>query len=386
MATVKKCARGSHPRFLGYEFWVPPRRTTVPIVVSATAYATSRERIVRICAAESNDRTLRLALLEEIRSVVDFDAYAWLLTDPETSVGCAPLADVPSLAELPRLIRLKYLSTVNRWTVLDDPPVSTLHARTGGDLTKSTLWRELLSNYDVGDVASAVFRDQFGCWGFLDLWRTGPTARFYEAETAFLAGIAAPVTTALRRAQAGTFLAPTVNDDPRLLGPVVLLLSPVLEILRETPASDQYLRLLVPPEHDRPPIPSTAYNAGAQLLAVEAGIDANDPSARMHLTRGLWVTVRAARIGTSGAPGGQDIAVTIETTSPTERLAVFARAFGLTRRETDLLEHLATGIDTRDLARRTFLSEYTVQDHLKAIFAKTSTRNRRSLLSRALGT
>jgi DNA-binding CsgD family transcriptional regulator len=355
-------------------------------VVSATAYATSRERIVRICAAESNDRTLRLALLEEIRSVVDFDAYAWLLTDPETSVGCAPLADVPSLAELPRLIRLKYLSTVNRWTVLDDPPVSTLHARTGGDLTKSTLWRELLSNYDVGDVASAVFRDQFGCWGFLDLWRTGPTGRFYEAETAFLAGIAAPVTTALRRAQAGTFLAPTVNDDPRPLGPVVLLLSSVLEILRETPASDQYLRLLVPPEHDRPPIPSTAYNAGAQLLAVEAGIDANDPSARMHLTRGLWVTVRAARIGTSGAPGGQDIAVTIETTSPTERLAVFARAFGLTRRETDLLEHLATGIDTRDLARRTFLSEYTVQDHLKAIFAKTSTRNRRSLLSRALGT
>jgi len=27
-----------------------------------------------------------------------------------------------------------------------------------------------------------------------------------------------------------------------------------------------------------------------------------------------------------------------------------------------------------------------VQDHLKSIFAKTSTRNRRTLLSRALGT
>lgn len=28
---------------------------------------------------------------------VGFDAYAWFLTDPETGVGAAPLADVPSL-------------------------------------------------------------------------------------------------------------------------------------------------------------------------------------------------------------------------------------------------------------------------------------------------
>lgn len=32
-----------------------------------------------------------------------------------------------------------------------------------------------------------------------------------------------------------------------------------------------------------------------------------------------------------------------------------------------------------------FRSEHIVQDHLKAIFAKTGVRNRRTLLSRALG-
>jgi DNA-binding CsgD family transcriptional regulator len=32
-----------------------------------------------------------------------------------------------------------------------------------------------------------------------------------------------------------------------------------------------------------------------------------------------------------------------------------------------------------------FLSEHTVQDHLKSIFAKTSTHNRRALLSLVLG-
>lgn len=29
----------------------------------------------------------------------------------------------------------------------------------------------MLASYGVNDVASLVFRDQFGCWGFLELWR-----------------------------------------------------------------------------------------------------------------------------------------------------------------------------------------------------------------------
>jgi DNA-binding CsgD family transcriptional regulator len=33
-----------------------------------------------------------------------------------------------------------------------------------------------------------------------------------------------------------------------------------------------------------------------------------------------------------------------------------------------------------------FVSEHTVQDHLKSIFGKTSVHNRRTLLARALGT
>jgi DNA-binding NarL/FixJ family response regulator len=78
--------------------------------------------------------------------------------------------------------------------------------------------------------------------------------------------------------------------------------------------------------------------------------------------------------------------VTIEEVSAAGRLDLFARASGLTTRENELLSLLATGSDTRAMARRMKVSEHTVQDHLKSIFAKTGGRDRVTVLSRALGT
>lgn len=336
----------------------------------------ARERITRLCASATDGRALRLSVLDELRRAIGFDAYAWLLTDPETTVGCAPLADVPCLPELPTLIRLKYLTALNRWTTLHAPAL--LHDTTGGDLSRSLLWRDLLRGYDIVDVASVAFADRFGCWGFLDLWRSGTSARFTMADAAFLAGITQAVTTGLRRCQANTFV-DRCATDPRRVGPVVLLLSPGIEVLGETPDTDDYLRVLVPPTEGHAPVPAGAYNVAAQLLAVEAGVDQHPPVARVHLSGGLWVTLRAARIG-------ENIAVTIEETSPAARVTVFTRAFGLSAREAELLGHLVSGADTREVATRMFLSEHTVQDHLKSIFAKTSARSRRALLARVLGT
>ncbi len=327
--------------------------------------------------------TLRQRVLAEIRTVIGFQAYVWLLTDPETSVGAAPLADVPPplLARLPGLIRLKYLTGVNRWTTMDSSS-ALLHQTTGGDLARSLLWRALLRRHSIVDIASVVFRDRFGCWGFLDLWRVGEALPFGSAEASFLAGIAEPITGALRRCQAETFVARR-DPEPHRAGPVVLLLSPELEVLGQTPQTLDYLNVLVPPDGGRAPIPAGAYNVAAQLLANEAGVDHNLPVARVHLSQGRWLSLRAARLGDAEPP---NIAVTIEEVGPAERTALFARCCGLSRRETEVLALLATGLDTRGLARALYVSEHTVQDHLKSIFDKTVTRSRSSLLSRALGT
>ncbi|MBA2446081.1 MAG: LuxR family transcriptional regulator, partial [Nocardioidaceae bacterium] len=184
--------------------------------------------------------------------------------------------------------------------------------------------------------------------------------------------------------QAQTLTTPAV-PAVRELGPVVFLLDDGLRILNQTPGSHAWLQTLLPQAADRAPVPASVYNVAGQLQAIEQGVDSHPAMARVHLSKGLWVTLRAARLSESGGAEEATIAVTIEETSPVDRLEIFALAFGLSGRESELVGLLATGSDTRDLAQRMFLTEHTVQDHLKSVFAKTSVHNRRTLLSRALG-
>jgi DNA-binding CsgD family transcriptional regulator len=357
----------------------------------AGTYARSRalERIEALGANHLGVMHLRRQVLGILREVVGFDAYVWLLTDPVTTVGAAPLADVPCLPELPALIKAKYATPVNRWTALQGTPVALLDAAVEGDLARSLVWRDVMSRYGVRDVASTVFADAFGCWAFLDLWRNDTP--FDASDAGFLVDAAASLTTALRECQARTFVV-AATPQRHDVGPVVLMLDDDLRIASRTAASRDWLDVLLPPVPDERAVPASVYNVAAQLLALESGVDGHAASTRTHLVDGFWLTLRAARlaaeepqVSVSGQVGGS-IVVTIEESSAAERLDVFSRAFGLTAREHELLALLATGSDTRGLARQMSLSEHTVQDHLKSIFAKTNARDRVTVLSRALGT
>ncbi len=343
------------------------------------------EQVARRCRSyDGEERPLRIALVEDLRRRVPFCAHVWALVDPETEVATAPLADVPDtlMVQLPGVVRRRYLTTVNRWDRMETP-VASLYRATDGDPAKSLLYREVLGPAGMGDIASIVFRDRFGIWAFLDLWRFDDDAPFAEGELAILAEDVAVITAALRSCQARSFDEP--SPTPQRPGPAVLFLSPELEVRGQTPETDGYLRALLPPEVDREPVPAGAYNVAAALLAHEAGIHPHPPVARVRLAGGLWLTFRAARVDSDLQAAQRDIAVTIELTSPAERRSLYARSHGLTARETELLERLALGADTRTLARELYLSEHTVQDHLKSIFQKTNTRNRRTLLSRVAG-
>src|SRR5579859_2380152 len=330
------------------------------------------DRIERLCATTLSAKALREQVLAELRRVLRFDAHVWLLTDPVSRVGTSPLADVPGLSwpRLPHLGRWRYLTRLNRWADLMDArtPVASLHDATGGDLARSPLWREALRALGVIDVLTVVFWDRFGCWAWLELWRYAPAAPFTAAERAVLATIADTVTAGLRRAQARTFVDHTPEDG--VTGPAVLMLTPDLQVRAQTPTAVEALHRLNPPDDPIPAVPAAAYNVAAALLAAEHGVPVGPPWSRVHLGHGRWLTLRAARISPSGNGEG-DIAVSLEASTPPERLEVFALANGLSRRERQVLTDLATGADTRTLAQRLVVSEHTVNDHVKAVLAKT---------------
>jgi DNA-binding CsgD family transcriptional regulator len=219
-----------------------------------------------------------------------------------------------------------------------------------------------------------AFGDRYGAWGFLELLRT--KTPFSTADLELLTALVPSVTAGLRRAVARTFVEPPQGRITT--GPAVIVLDPDLVVRRQTDDAANALFRLLPPDEPMTPIPAAAYNVGAALIALEHGIALGEPWSRVHLGANHWVTARASRLG-------EDIAVSIEPSTPSERMALFARAHGLSVRETEIVALLGIGLDSREIAGQWFLSEHTVNDHVKAALSKAGARTRQVLLARATG-
>jgi DNA-binding CsgD family transcriptional regulator len=334
-----------------------------------------RRRVEDACLAEMSAKALRERILDLLRPHVPYDGHVFALTDPVTNVATSPHADLPGLPwpRLPELIRWRYLTTVNRFDQLTARPASSLLSATQSPL-ESPLWEHVQRDLGVVDTASVAFGDRYGAWGFLELLRiSGP---FTNDDLDLLTSIAPTVATGLRRAVARTFCATT--EAPTPAGPAVIVLGPDLTVRSQTDDAAAALFRLLPPDESMTPIPAAAYNIGAALIAQEEGIPVGEPWSRVHLGGQRWVTVRASRLG-------EDIAVSIEPSTRAERMDLYARASGLSARESEILTLLGVGLDSREIAGQLFLSEHTVNDHVKAALAKTGARTRQVMLARATG-
>ncbi|MGH3459349.1 response regulator [Aeromicrobium sp.] len=68
-----------------------------------------------------------------------------------------------------------------------------------------------------------------------------------------------------------------------------------------------------------------------------------------------------------------------------QRPAADRHAWGLTTREAEVMEHVATGKSNREIARVCFLAEKTVKNHLNNIFPKLGVTTRAEAISLWLG-
>jgi DNA-binding NarL/FixJ family response regulator len=344
-------------------------------------YRAANDQVTACCAGPLEDRPFRAAVLDAISPAMAFDAYVWVLTDPVSSVGVSPLAYLPAfdMRRLPWLIRAKYATAINRWTTFDG--CETLAVATDGRLSRSQLWRVSTQTLHVTDIASMVLRDRHGCWGFIDLWRyDGPD--FSDDERKFVTALLPTITVAQRARVARMF--ESTPEQPSV-PPALALFDDDLNAVGETPSADRSFRRLLPTDPGDSPIPAAALNVAAQLLAAEEGVDTSAATSRMHAGGGAWVALTAARVkaSTQGMPAS--IAVTVDPISLADRVDIFSRATGLTVRETDVLVELSRGNPTRRIARDLGVSEYTVQQHLAAIFTKSGTGSRAEQVARACG-
>ena len=101
--------------------------------------------------------------------------------------------------------------------------------------------------------------------------------------------------------------------------------------------------------------------------------------ARVRTAAGRWLLMRGSMLGEED---DAQTAVIIEPARPHELAPLIADAYGLTERERAVTQLVAQGLPTNAIADRLFLSPWTVQDHLKAIFEKVGVGTRGELVAR----
>ena len=99
---------------------------------------------------------------------------------------------------------------------------------------------------------------------------------------------------------------------------------------------------------------------------------------RVRTASGRWLVIHGSIAG--DGPDRRSV-VTLAPAGTPELAPLIADAYELTERERAVTQLVAQGLSTEAIAQRLFLSPWTVQDHLKAIFEKTGTGTRGELVA-----
>jgi DNA-binding CsgD family transcriptional regulator len=341
-----------------------------------------RQRILRLCHAGLDSRTLRLEIMAALRQAVPADAWCIGTTDPATLMMTSSVGEGFPMKLAARFVEIEYTEAdFNKFADLArrTPPVGLLVAATGGQLEKSARWRECCRPAGLRDELRAALVVDGVCWGGLDLARRPSSPDFSHEEAAYVADLSAPIAIGLR--------ASLVADNPQMedaaFGPGLLILSDDMKPDAISSAAEGWLRELHELESSwMGPLPSVVYVVATRLRQLETGAEILPdlmPRARVQLRSGQWLAVQASRL--TAASGERQIAVIIERAGPGEIAPLIVSAYSLTNRETEIAQLVLQGHSTKEIARALFISPLTVQQHLKLIFDKVGVRSRRALVS-----
>lgn len=102
---------------------------------------------------------------------------------------------------------------------------------------------------------------------------------------------------------------------------------------------------------------------------------------------GIWLGLKLTRpketVITREVPVRVEVPVPVPAAGPFQRNEARVEQLGITARELEILEAIAAGLSTREIAERLFVSENTVKTHTARLFDKLSARRRTQAVQRA---
>jgi DNA-binding CsgD family transcriptional regulator len=348
-------------------------------VVNA-AYGRVRDDIVRLVHRGLSLPEFSRAVGDALVRAVPAEGTCLMTLDPATMLPTAEFVEngLPA-AEMLRLVEIEVRAPdFNKWTRLAraDHPAASLSAVTAGDLDRSLRQREIRRPGGFADELRVVLAGSTGVWGALTVFREARRPFFSSAEVQFVSSTAGVIADGLRRG----LLLDSARDGDDEVGLLVLDAEDGVRLSNR--AADRWLDGLGAGDRAgaRLPLVIPAVARQARALGDPVTTAALVPAtARTRTRSGQWLVVRGSLLGDGpDAP----VAVMLEAARPAEMAPLMAAAYGLTDSERRVTELVAQGLSTRQVARLLNVSAYTVQDHLKSIFAKSGTGSRGDLVAR----
>jgi DNA-binding CsgD family transcriptional regulator len=339
--------------------------------------------MIWLCHSALDSRTLRTHLLKRLRTIIPFDYAYFSTTDPATQfVTSSVLVEEPPAWCMTVFLENEFLrEDFNKFSDMlrHHQRVGVLSEATGHDLARSQRYREMLAPMAMDDELRAIFVTDSACWGTLCLHRRQTQSGYAPAEAAYLAQLAPHIAEGLRKA----LLLGNAPSGKTPDGPGVLILTEDLSTVATTAAAEYWLMELTEAEAgDRYALPRPVRNVIAGLVAIERGLVAANrtPKVRLRTRSGHWLVLYASRLRSSGSQA--QISVIFEIAQPTEVAPLIMQAYQLTKREGEIVQCALRGWSTTAIAANLHISTNTVQDHLKAIFAKVDVGSRGELAAR----
>jgi DNA-binding CsgD family transcriptional regulator len=321
------------------------------------------------------------AVSDALDGAVPSEGSCLMTMDPATMLPTAEFVENGMPADaISRLVEIELREPdYTKWVDMAraGTAAASLSDATAGDLDLSRRQREVRRPEGYSDELRVVLSSSTGTWGALTVFRETDRRYFSLSEVRLLSSLTGLLSDGLRRA----LLLEAACADHTDTG--MLVLDPDDGVDLANREAEQWVDELEIGERAGTRLPLVVRSVARQARAIagrrERVAEVGLARARVRTRTGRWAIVRASLLGEGPlAP----VAVLLEAARPAEMAPLLADMYGLTQRERRVTELVAQGLSTRQIAHRLHMAAYTVQDHLKSIFAKSGTGSRGDLVAR----